>query len=262
MGDHEILTRQQDLDFGSKIMRANTLRAAMAALIEKKTNALEEEILYQVYSDYSQELSTRNQELDVNDLEHLSVITPDEEEEALFDPEGTPLLSGDEYSLNNHFQNHKEGRIMGFDDLDDAFLSEDEIVTELGIEGGRAELQQILLVGAFARDQLIRSNMRLVISIAKRWARQSAKYNNQDGVRLVSIYAGNAFTPSLDEAIQEGILGLIRAADKYDPSRGLRFSTYCTYWITNFVRKCFTNASTGTIRVPEALYIIKVRERM
>jgi hypothetical protein len=83
---------------------------------------------------------------------------------------------------------------------------------------------------------------------AKRWARQSAKYSTpESATSLVAFfYAGNAFTPSLDEAIQEGILGLVRAADRYDPSRGLRFSTYCTYWITNFVRNSFTNVPSGT----------------
>ena len=46
------------------------------------------------------------------------------------------------------------------------------------------------------------------------------------------------YTPSLDEAIQEDILGLVRAADRYDPSRGLRFSTYCTYWVTHWGDAC------------------------
>jgi RNA polymerase sigma factor (sigma-70 family) len=264
MANHEILTRQEDLELGQKVVRANSLRAAMAELIETKTSALEDEILYQVYSDYySEKELSRASQADLDDLEYLSVIPHpnDDNEEELFDSEGMPTLSGDEYPLDNHYQNRQEGRMRGIDDLDDGFLTEYEIVNNLGLERGRAELRQILLEGAVARDTLIRSNVRLVISIAKRWARQSAKYNNRESSHLFSIYAGNAFTPSLDEAIQEGIVGLVRAADRYDPSRGLRFSTYCTYWITNFVRNCFTNAATGTLRVPSALHDIKVSEK-
>jgi DNA-directed RNA polymerase sigma subunit (sigma70/sigma32) len=212
MANHEILTRQEDLELGQKVVRANSLRAAMAELIETKTSALEDEILHQVYSDYYSEndLSRASQvDLDDDDLEYLSVIHPnDNNEEELFDSQGMPTLSGDEYPLDNHYQNRHEGRMRGIDDLHDGFLTECEIVNNLGLERGRAELQEILLEGAVARDTLIRSNIRLVISIAKRWARQLAKYNNPESSNRVSIYAGNAFTPSLDEAIQEGIVGL------------------------------------------------------
>jgi galactokinase len=75
--NHEILTRQEDLELGQKVVHANSLRAAMAELIETKTSALEdEEILYQVYSDYYSEndLSRASQvDLDDDDLEYLSV---------------------------------------------------------------------------------------------------------------------------------------------------------------------------------------------
>jgi hypothetical protein len=57
MANHKILTRQEDLELGQKVVRANSLRTAMAELIEMKTSALEDEILYQVYSDYIQKKS-------------------------------------------------------------------------------------------------------------------------------------------------------------------------------------------------------------
>jgi len=121
------------------------------------------------------------------------VIHPnDNNEEELFDSQGMPTLSGDEYPLDNHYQNRHEGRMRGIDDLHDGFLTECEIVNNLGLERGRAELQEILLEGAVARDTLIRSNIRLVISIAKRWARQLAKYNNPESskekVRIVLAF--------------------------------------------------------------------------
>ena len=262
--NHEIISREEELDLGKKVVRANQLRFSMASLIEDKKAALQHEILKEVYrNELSNEAFlalTENQfdSLDLEDLTHFPVVSTEDE---LFDPDGMPILSGEDISLDNHFQNQHERGISCVDEWDDRLLTDDDIVRGLGLPGGRAELQRILLEGAFARDRLIRNNVRLVVSIAKRWARQSAKFSNEDGARLVSIYAGNAYRPSLDEAIQEGILGLARAADRYDPSRGFRFSTYATYWVTNFVRICFREASTGSLRIPSKLHELKVRRR-
>jgi hypothetical protein len=92
------------------------------------------------------------------------IIDKDKE---LFNLQGLPTRSGEEYPLNKHYQHHHEARITGLDDLDDAILMEYEIVTKLGLDGGRAELRQFFLQGALACDTLIRSNVRLVILIAK-----------------------------------------------------------------------------------------------
>jgi len=91
---------------------------------------------------------------------------------------------------------------------------------------------------------MISSNIRLVVSIAKRWAKNSGPAN------LAAAYAGGWDRPSLDEAIQEGILGLMQAADRFDPERGFRFSTYATFWITVHIQRCYQSATTGCIRVP------------
>ena len=70
LANHEILTREEDLDLEEKVVRANSLRASMVELIETKTRNLEDEILYQVYSDYSLEESSGNQ-VDRDDLENI-----------------------------------------------------------------------------------------------------------------------------------------------------------------------------------------------
>jgi RNA polymerase primary sigma factor len=79
-----------------------------------------------------------------------------------------------------------------------------------------------------AKDQLVNSNLRLVISNAR-------KYQGLD-------------LPLLD-LIQEGILGLIRAAEKFDYRKGFKFSTYATFWIREAIQRAIANRAR-TIRIP------------
>jgi RNA polymerase primary sigma factor len=79
-----------------------------------------------------------------------------------------------------------------------------------------------------ARDHLVRSNLRLVVSIAKRFA------------------TGRM---SLGDLIEEGNLGLIRAVDSFDPSVGVRFSTYAAWWIKQTIKRSLL-LDSGPISVP------------
>ncbi len=79
-----------------------------------------------------------------------------------------------------------------------------------------------------AKERLINSNLRLVVSIAK-------KYQGHD-------------LPLID-LIQEGIFGLIRAAEKFDHRRGFKFSTYATFWVRQAIQRGLGNKAR-TIRIP------------
>ena len=92
----------------------------------------------------------------------------------------------------------------------------------------RVELMKAVVDGLAAREHLIRANSRLVISVAKK-------------------YIGRG-VPFLD-LIQEGNIGLIRAANKFDYELGHKFSTYATWWIRQAVTRAIADQSR-TIRVP------------
>ncbi len=135
-------------------------------------------------------------------------------------------------------QDEEDGRVA-IDDSVKQYLKEIGSYSLLTAEQELLLAAQVACGDLRARQKLIEANLRLVVSIAKR-------YSNQ-GLPLLDL-------------IQEGNIGLMRAAQKFDYKRGFRFSTYATWWIRQAISRAIAEHSR-TIHIPvhvvEFIYKIK-----
>ncbi|MFG7941867.1 RNA polymerase sigma factor [Streptomyces cacaoi] len=125
-------------------------------------------------------------------------------------------------------------------------FAEEKLGRETGLDERLAlDLDRIVVLGRVAKRRLIESNLRLVVSVAKR-------------------YVGRGLT--MLDLVQEGNLGLIRAVEKFDYARGYKFSTYATWWIRQAMSRALADQAR-TIRVPVHVVelinrVVRVQRRM
>ncbi|MFC8243584.1 RNA polymerase sigma factor [Streptomyces chartreusis] len=128
----------------------------------------------------------------------------------------------------------------------EAGLFAEEKLGTPGLDGRLAlDLDRLVVMGRMAKRRLIEANLRLVVSVAKR-------------------YVGRGLT--MLDLVQEGNLGLIRAVEKFDYARGYKFSTYATWWIRQAMSRALADQAR-TIRVPVHVVelinrVVRVQRRM
>lgn len=110
----------------------------------------------------------------------------------------------------------------------ETYLHEINEVSLLTAEEERDLARKIQAGDSRAREHMIRANLRLVVSIAKLYSERGL---------------------SLQDLIAEGNIGLMKAAEKFDPDAGCRFSTYGTWWIKQAIRRALSN-TVKSVRVP------------
>lgn len=123
---------------------------------------------------------------------------------------------------------------------EEKLLSTPDLDSQLAID-----LDKLVVMGRMAKRRLIEANLRLVVSVAKR-------------------YVGRGLT--MLDLVQEGNLGLIRAVEKFDYARGYKFSTYATWWIRQAMSRALADQAR-TIRVPVHVVelinrVVRVQRRM
>ncbi len=158
-----------------------------------------------------------------NDDEVLSEF-PELADIALDDPVRMYLQEIGQVPLLTAEQEVELSKQMEAGDLARRYLEEEHYL--IGQE--RFQLEQQCIIGSEARQRLIQANLRLVVSIAK-------KYTSY-GLTMMDL-------------VQEGNIGLMRAVEKFDYTKGHKFSTYATWWIRQAITRAIADQSR-TIRLP------------
>ena len=204
----------------------------LAGLLEeakKKKNVLEYQ---EVMNYFGQEPPVSNQLdrlfefLDQNKVDVIRMGTEDELDPDLFIEEEMELDEEEEIDVEHLDLSVPEG--VSLEDPVRMYLKEIGKIPLLGMEDEVELAKKMELGDPEARKRLAESNLRLVVSIAKRYVGR--------GMQFLDL-------------IQEGNLGLIKAVEKFDYTKGYKFSTYATWWIRQAITRAIADQAR-TIRIP------------
>lgn len=204
----------------------------LAGLLEeakKKKNVLEYQ---EVMNYFGQEPPAANQLdrlfefLDQNKVDVIRMGTEDELDPDLFIEEEMELDEEEEIDMEHLDLSVPEG--VSLEDPVRIYLKEIGKIPLLGMEDEVELAKKMELGDPEARKRLAESNLRLVVSIAKRYVGR--------GMQFLDL-------------IQEGNLGLIKAVERFDYTKGYKFSTYATWWIRQAITRAIADQAR-TIRIP------------
>jgi RNA polymerase primary sigma factor len=215
-------------------------KATKSTIVEDKRNRYDKEIAQLV------ERGKKDNKLDQRDIFALIPDTPANidaldklygklaEEEVEIVPAAEPTIESlsDEWVAEDDEEVVVAADTSYIDDIADdsvrLYLREIGKIPLLTSEQELALAQRVVAGEKKAKDQMAEANMRLVVSIAKRYVGR--------GLDLLDL-------------IQEGNTGLLRAVEKFDPDRGFKFSTYATWWIRQAITRAIADQAR-TIRIP------------
>jgi RNA polymerase primary sigma factor len=218
-----------------------TLREILAEAKKNKNTIEEEEIIkaFEPFALNEEQTDHIYQTLEEQNIDVIRGKMPDEGGQDVDEDDSLLIETGDEDEVNMEEAEVEEAEAGQLDDADvlDGVSTEDPVrmyLKEIGNVPLLTSEQEVRLAKLVeqgdqdAKNQLTEANLRLVVSIAKK-------------------YVGRGM-PFLD-LIQEGNMGLMKAVDKFDYTKGYKFSTYATWWIRQAITRGI--ADTGrTIRVP------------
>ena len=202
----------------------NKFEAVRAALIEKvkKAGKVDQKEIFEIIPDVPENIDALDAfyvELALHKIEVTGISEPKPEE-----------LS-DEWTVEDGEEIIIDEKTYLDDIADDSvrlYLREIGKIPLLNSKEELALAQRVVAGDREAKDQMAEANMRLVVSIAKRYVGR--------GLDLLDL-------------IQEGNTGLLRAVEKFDPDKGFKFSTYATWWIRQAITRAIADQAR-TIRIP------------
>ncbi|MGN1212640.1 MAG: RNA polymerase sigma factor RpoD [Christensenellales bacterium] len=179
--------------------------------IGKKKGALQEEVIYDKFLKYEATASDTDEiiaKLKENGIRIIPTIKPEELEKIVIE------------DLINQ---------VSVDDPVKMYLKDIGKVPLLSQEEEVELAKRVMIGDETAKNKLCEANLRLVVSIAKR-------YSGKNGMQFLDL-------------IQEGNIGLLKAVEKFDYTKGFRFSTYATWWIRQSITRAMADQAR-TIRIP------------